>query len=320
MLNDHSLVLGGVIATAALLGACAGGAIGDGNGEARAGTSFDGPDFGGPDFGAFDGGVEDAEVSGETAQGAEEPNSPGTTPPGDGDEPERPWADNTGYSGSLTSYAGPGTITEDGATYTDFSSSSTIVVDADNVTLSNFLITTDGRYGIQIVPGHSGIVIEDGEIRNASSAGILGVGFTGSRLYIHEMGGDGMKTQGSGGPTLVEYSFIEKIGTNVDSHADCNQISTYGSNITFRYNNCWIPTPTVSPYHSNAAFMNGSSSSISNYVIEHNWLNGGNYTIYGRPGISVRNNLFGGDYRYGIKSGSFSEWSGNRSEDTGEPL
>ena len=50
MLNDHSLVLGGVIATAALLGACAGGAIGDGNGEARAGTSFDGPDFGGPDF------------------------------------------------------------------------------------------------------------------------------------------------------------------------------------------------------------------------------------------------------------------------------
>ena len=118
----------------------------------------------------------------------------------------------------------------------------------------------------------------------------------------------------------------------VDSHADGNQ-TRGGSNITFRYNNIYMPvsgTPEYpgSPYKSNATFM--LQLNISNFVIENNWLNGGNYTIYcpDNGGVSVRNNIFG-RYNGGWKdskdhlrthAGSCDQWSGNTWEDTGGPI
>jgi hypothetical protein len=216
----------------------------------------------------------------------------------------------------------------DGAVLENLDITGTVTIDADNVTVRNFRINTSGSYGINIVAGHSGIVIEDGEIYNMSSAGILGAGFTARRLHIHDSGGDGIKAGGAGGPTLVEYCFIEKLGTKADAHADGNQ-TRGGSNITFRYNNIWIPVPGKpnypgAPYKSNAAGMH--CCGVSNIVYESNWLNGGGYTIYCQtsgvdvPGIHVRNNLFGREYEFGVRSGTCDEWSGNRWEDTGEPI
>ncbi len=217
---------------------------------------------------------------------------------------------------------------EDGVTYENFELEGTIKIDADNVTLRNFRID-GGHYGVDVAGGHSGILIEDGEIYGIASAGILGVGFTGRRLYVHDSDGDGLKVQGSGGPTLVEASFIEKLGRGAEAHADGNQ-TRGGANITFRCNNIYMPYPGTmgypgDPYKSNATFM--LQLDIENFVIEDNWLVGGNYTIYSSGGASVINNRFGRENggfpdKVGprIRNGSFDEWSGNVWDDTGEAI
>lgn len=238
---------------------------------------------------------------------------------------ERPLAHNTGPSNEAilsTANAPPSTITRDGAVYENFITTSTVYIQADNVTLRNFRIHDTGSYGISAAG--KGAVIEDGEIYNVG-AGVQGSGWTGRRLHIHDVETDAMK---AGGNVLVEHSFIEKCGIRSDAHADGNQ-TIGGSNITFRYNNIWMPSPGTpnypgSPYKSNANFMNSGNN--SNIVIESNWLNGGTYTIYcgkdGSRGVSVRNNRFGQDYQYGIASPIelCDEWSGNVWEDTGDPI
>ncbi len=128
-----------------------------------------------------------------------------------------------------------------------------------------------------------------------------------------------------GGPTVVEYCFFEKLRIKPDAHADGNQ-TINGSNITFRYNNIWVPVVGSNypglPYKANAAFMNARD--ISNFVIEHNWLNGGGYTIYcGKDvsrGVSVRYNQFGRGLRYGPITGTCDQKVGNVWEDTGDPI
>lgn len=208
--------------------------------------------------------------------------------------------------------------------------SGSVKIDADDVTIRNFRIETTSHYGIRIVKGHRGIVLENGEISGMRSAAILGVGFTARRLHVHDGDGDGLKVQGDGGPTIVESCFIEKLGRGDAAHADGNQ-TRGGSNITFRYNNIYMPYPGTPgypgpPYKSNATFM--LQGKISNFVIEWNWLTGGNYTIYSAGGVSVRNNIFGrengglaaGKEGRRIRNGRFDEWSGNRWEDTGGPI
>ena len=59
---------------------------------------------------------------------------------------------------------------------------------------------------------------------------------------------------------------------------------------------------------SNAAlFINpyNGDQKLNNLLIEGNWLNGGNYTIYvlgNSTNVVIRNNFFGRNYRYGVKS------------------
>ncbi len=294
-----------LIVVVVLAGACGSGEIGAGD---RAYES-PGARSGQPATGA-DGGI-DAEVI--------------VPPPGDEDSSDRPWAHNTGPSdpGALEP-SGSLIITTDGAALENLEITGVIQIEADNVTIRNFRINATASYGIDIASGHDGILLEDGEIYGMDSAAILGAGFTARRLHIHDSEGDGLKVGGSGGPTLVEYSFIEKLGRKVDSHADGNQ-TRGGSNITFRYNNIYMPvsgTPEYpgSPYKSNATFM--LQLNISNFVIENNWLTGGNYTIYcpDNGGVSVRNNRFGRDYRFGPINGPCDEKVGNVWDDTGDPI
>jgi hypothetical protein len=79
----------------------------------------------------------------------------------------------------------------------------------------------------------------------------------------------------------------------------------------------------VPGFVSNAAFiMKADGGQITSAVIEQNWLNGANYTIYaeGMPGITVINNKFGRDFQFGIRSNMLAEnWSGNVREDNGTP-
>jgi hypothetical protein len=225
------------------------------------------------------------------------------------------------------------TITTDGAVVENLDLSGMLTIDADDVTIRNFRIKGTSHYGIRVADGHSGILLEDGEISGANSAAILGVGFTARRLHVHDIISDGLKIQGAGGPTVIEYSFIERVGAP-GAHADANQ-SRGGSNITFRYNNLYMPYPGTpnypgQPYSSNSTFM--LELTVTEFVIENNWLTGGNYTIYcplagSGSTVYVRNNIIGRENagwpdnsQSRVRSGNCSEWSNNRWEDTGNPI
>ena len=246
------------------------------------------------------------------------------------ERPTRPDAHNTGpYDATALISTGELMIRDDGTVYENVDVKGDIWIDADDVTIRNFRIDATGElYGINVLDGHRGILLEDGEIHGMDGAAVLGLGYTARRLYIHDSSGDGMKAQGEAkGSTLVEHCFIEKLGKGEGAHADGNQ-TIDGANITFRYNSIDMPDEGAArwpgpPYKANAAFM--LSGDISNFVIESNWLNGGTYTVYcydNDAGVVVRNNVFGRDALYGANAPQkpCKEWTGNVWEDTGDPI
>ena len=260
---------------------------------------------------------------------------PSDPPPPPGDRPERPWAHNTGPTnpGALRP-SGSITVETDGTVIEDVDITGSIVVEASNVTIRNFRINSNGgAYGINIRGGNKEILIEDGEITNARSAPILTYSpIVARRLHIHTNGADGMKIQGSG--SLIESSFIEKLGMNDRAHADGNQ-SRGVKNVTFRYNNFYMPHPGTpeypgAPFKSNATIFleTPSGSSTNNILIDGNWLNGGAYTIFcsdSSTNVKVINNFFGrynagwpDKVRARIRTGNCDTWVNNRWEDTGE--
>ncbi len=244
----------------------------------------------------------------------------------DGFESLKPGPGNTGPSDeTLLTPSGSLIITQDGAVIENANITGSVTIRANNVTLRNFRIDGGGTfYGIRANEGYTGGLFEDGEITNIRSAGILGTGFIADRLEIHESGGDGLKVQGSGGPTVVMRSWIHHLGTNDGAHADGNQ-SRSGQDIQFIGNHCDMPITDPAPYKSNACmFLQTAEGPLDNVEIRDNWLNGGNYTIYcNGTNIRVIGNRFGREYRYGIRnncSGPDTRWSGNVWDDTGEAI
>lgn len=245
----------------------------------------------------------------------------------------KPDATNTGPNnpGILSpANAPPSTITQDGATYENFTYTGPITVNADNVTLRNFILDGDGSlYTLNVLPGSTGFTAEHGEIFDGRSTVVYdqGTNNTFRYLYVHESGGDAFKCHGPG--VLLEYNFIEKLGTAPGAHADGVQNPASVANQTYRYNNCYIPARGApnypgSPYTANACWIGNPGSSYPNLLMENNWLNGGAYTVYCSTGMIVRDNLFGRDYRFGPMAGnvgdSCTEFSGNLWEDTLEVI
>ena len=246
---------------------------------------------------------------------------------------EKPGPHNTGPSDPsiLTPVSGM-TITQDGYVLENVRITGQVNVQADNVTIRNFILDGAGMsYGIRATWGHTGILIEDGELINVNSCHIYGGGFTARRLNMHESGSDGFKCTHD---VLVEGCWVHHIGTNPGSHADANQ-TRWGSNFVFRGNFFDIPIGIGAPYKSNACFiMQTGDGPIDNVLIEDNWLTGGNFTVYFEnkwsPGSTnpnfgdptncrLLNNRFGREFRYGpLNTTGYVEISGNVWDDTGE--
>ena len=242
-------------------------------------------------------------------------------------ETAKPGPTNTGpTNSSALTPSGSITITQDGAVVENVDISGIVRIQANNVTIRNFRINGGGAsYGIQATYGYSGSIIEDGEIYNINSAGIYGGGFTARRLNIHESGGDAVKPTSN---VVFETSWLHHLGTNDGAHADGFQ-SVGGNNYIFRYNNCDMPVTDPPPYKSNACFIiQTNNSPIDDVLIENNWLNGGNFTVYvtdkgnghGAPtNARILNNRFGRDYRFGLfRTDGNPVISGNVWDDTGE--
>ena len=256
---------------------------------------------------------------------------------GSTDYGDKPGAHNTGPSSpELLTPSGSITITQDGAVIENVAVTGTISVEANDVTIRNF--TVDGQmstwYGINVDSAVTGLVIEDGELTGAVSSAVLGSNYTARRLHVHHVGADAFKSTWN---VTIERSYVHHIGMNPGTHADGNQ-TREGGNILLRANNFELPSPSVvsglDGFASNACSINqAKAGNIAGLVMEGNWLNGGNYTVYFSTsdkyhtgltltGGQLINNRFGRDFQYGPLrlEGDVIDFvcSGNVWEDTGE--
>jgi hypothetical protein len=239
----------------------------------------------------------------------------------------RPGPDNTGPTNrSILKSVGSMTITQDGAVIENVFVRGTIDIQANNVTIRNFVVDATGEgFGIRPAFGKSGQVIEDGEIYGANQDGVYGEGYTARRLNIHDTGGDGFKTQGN---SLIESSWVHHIGLAAGSHADGVQIMS-GAHIIVRGNFFDMPFSDTTANSNSSIIIKTDFGDIDDVLFENNWCNGGNFTVYVRSGagggvptnIRILNNRFGHDYHYGPFSIEGTPLiQGNVWDDTGLPV
>jgi hypothetical protein len=237
-----------------------------------------------------------------------------TTAPSD-----RPGPSNTGPHGTLQPSGGI-VARQDGQIISNVDITGTISIKAANVTIRNFrLNANDAPYAIRIFRDAS-VTLEDGEITHAAEAAVYGNDWTARRLNVHHMGSDGLK---GGGNNRLEDCWIHHLGMTKGAHADGVQLDN-GSHFVFRHNNFdlpWWDEQDKQIFRTNSVFfINGWVGNIDDVLIEDNWLNGGNYTIYAlkQTGVHVRNNRMGRDFQFGLINGHVAELAGNRWDDNGK--
>lgn len=248
-----------------------------------------------------------------------------------------PDASTTGVSDGVSlRSSGSMTVSQSGAVIDGLNVSGRIKIEADNVTIRNTRIDAGGgRYGIENW-GSSGLRVEDVEIMNASSAGLLSFGgVTARRLHIHDST-DGAKLAGN---SLLEDSYIHDLrDPSGDSHSDAIQIR-FGRNIVLRGNNLSGIIGSKSPhsagsYGTSAAIIQAKDGPIHDLTVEGNRLEGGQFTFYltspsgngTTTPTRIRNNTWiRGKWGYGPTSfkgqdwtgSACLEWVGNRYDDGG---
>lgn len=192
-----------------------------------------------------------------------------------------------------------------------------ITVKANNVTIRDNYIRSSQINPITVDAGVTGTLIEYNDVDGLNTirprgrqAGIntqdtnKGVIIKNNKVRGNH---DAIKVVGN---TRVEYNYIYN-NQRGSSQVHVDGIQTPGkstSNSTFYRN--WIDTPVAKGSNS-SIISEVLSGPVSNVRIEENYLNGGNYTLYvftdrtagayGCPkNISILNNKFGRDYRYGL--------------------
>ncbi|HEX5493050.1 MAG TPA: right-handed parallel beta-helix repeat-containing protein [Mycobacteriales bacterium] len=197
-----------------------------------------------------------------------------------------------------------------------------LLIKTNNVTISRSRVTADAQIPIRTLDGQTGIRISDVEIvgQPGCIAGIGYMGYTALRVNIHGCG-DGVRIED--GSTLQDswiHAFWDgtKDGKQIDTpHHDGAQ-TTGGSDITIRHDRI------DNPHEQTSCILIGNEfGTPSNILIEDNYLNGGNYTIYLAPtGTNriIRNNTFTRNHVYGPDdiAGQYV-WTGNRYTD-GAPV
>jgi Right handed beta helix region len=197
-----------------------------------------------------------------------------------------------------------------------------VYVTASGVTVRRSRITTAADWAVRVDDKARGLRIEDTEIAGQPGclAAVAFANWTGDRLDIHGCG-DGVRAEGD---VLLADSWVHgfwdgyRNGRQVDTpHHDGLQ-TTGGSDITVRHNRIDNPHSQTS-----CLMVGGEYGSPSNILIEDNYLNGGNFTIYLDPkGTNrvIRGNTFTKAYVYGPAAvGGQYTWQHNRYAD-GSPL
>lgn len=216
------------------------------------------------------------------------------------------------------------TVTTDGETIQDLDISGTITVKANDVTIRNVRLRSNSNsFGINIARGSSGTLIEHVEVE-MGTGGTEGNGAIGGlgdhdqdagtepgdnvtvRLSRLTGTADGIKAANA---SLYEYNVIAmRQGDGSAKHIDGIQ-SSGRSNWVARYN--WVDQ-AYDKGHNGAIFAQAYTGKqdvpVSGIVIEHNWVNGGTFTIQtedGKDGSGylsavIQDNVFYDDFKYGV--------------------
>jgi Right handed beta helix region len=251
------------------------------------------------------------------------PTSSATAPTGNWPSASSTGFQHTGVSlspfactGSVTEISTPGTVIDSKAIGCG------ILINADNVTISRSRVTSGADIAIRTADGRRGATISDTEIvgQPGCIAGIGYEGWTALRVNIHGCG-DGVRIET--GSTLQDswiHDFWDgmKNGVRIDTPRNDGAQSTGGSNMTIRHNRIDNPHNQTS-----CLLIGGEFGSPSNVLIESNYFNGGNFSIYLDPKGSnrvIRNNILSRNYVYGptVLDGQYV-WENNSYED-GTPL
>jgi hypothetical protein len=246
-----------------------------------------------------------------------------------------PWGDRPGPAN--TGPRNPGAlqpleslvISEEGAVVENVDVNGIISINANNVTIRNFRVNAGGAdFAIRIDGDATGTVLEDGEVTNFAEAVCYKfTDYTARRLNVHHGQRDGFKAEGN---VLIEGCWVHYLGMAPGAHADGVQ-SSKGGGMIFRGNNFDLPWDVG--VESTSAFMIKSDfGPINDVLIEGNWLNGGQFTIYVTEGsfngedhapptdVRILNNRFGRDNQYGpyYPGTATTVRQGNVWDDTGE--
>lgn len=232
-----------------------------------------------------------------------------------------PNASSTGVRPGVTlRSSGSITVTKPGTVIQGLQVNGTITVSANDVVIRDTLVRGGGNgYPIRVNAGVSNALIEYVEVDNLNSTGI-GIFFnrgSGRVRYadIHSAE-DGIRVGADN--VTVERSYIHDLHRVPGGHHDSIQIRS-GDNVTIRENTLLAYVErTGDPM--NAAIQIGSLTRgpLRNLRVDNNYMNGGNYTINGGRSGNIASgqfigNVFGDDYRYGVRTGLGSNvvWSGN---------
>jgi hypothetical protein len=221
--------------------------------------------------------------------------------------------------GALVVSTGTVTITTNGAVVENREIRGRLLINANNVTVRNVWVWSSGTSTIQT--SSSGAVFDHVEVGKQGTPNERGIAAYGSGItirnsYIHDVE-DGIK-MGSGG--TYTGNRIQLLDSPASSpHSDAIQADGGQSNVVIT-GNC-LDSRTFGGGLGNAALqIDTSLGGISNFRIEGNALNGGNYTVFWRNGGNgnptngqLLNNWFGCQSRYGtVSSDGNLTRSGNR--------
>jgi len=259
-----------------------------------------------------------------------------------------PYTDNTGLTDpyNLTT-VGDTIITTSGATVENLNVIGQLTIQANNVTIKNCRIWGGMFYGVVVMSGYSGNVIEDcdiGKNYTNSSKGILinteeNTEITIRKCHIHHVG-DGIFGGGGNDIALnckltVQDCYISNI-RETDGDDNVETIDDHkGDGMEFlgqirealiQHNSIYVPSDQTS-----CILFQSNWGNLRNITIEDNLLLGGGYTLYTRinagrtfEGLTIINNHFGRNYHYGIWSNDVDTTEitayGNVWHDTGEPV
>jgi hypothetical protein len=245
------------------------------------------------------------------------------------DDATRPGPTNTGVpEGTVLARSGSITVTQPGAVLDSLDISGSVTIKAPNVVIRRSKIHGSGTgLGVRVISGSVSIV--DSEIYNFQ-VGIAYSNWTARRVDIRSMTADGVKLSDN---STLEDSYIHHLTPSSGSHADGAQLESAGAeNVVVRGNTIDLANPGVSSgYGGNSAILlqpDLGELGTGGILVEDNYLNGGNYTLYLTPSsgkelkdVTIRANRFGRVFRYGPRLVKTPvTWTGNVWDDTGNLL